>query len=205
MEPHRHRFRHFFKAAFVAILLCASSCALPHPARSGARFELPANATYEVIFSPSRQSEDAILRFIGEAKKSVHVAAYSFTSKEIAQALLEAKAHGMDVRVVVDKSQASGKYSAAMFLANHAVSVRVNGEYQLQHQKIVVVDGVSVETGSYNFTASARDRNSENVIIIRNAPELAARYEVNWEKMWEESVVMDGTILIEQKLVNNGS
>ena len=126
-----------------------------------------------------------------EAKKSVHVAAYSFTSKEIAQALLDAKARGVDVRVVVDKSQASGKCSAATFLANHAVSVRVDGEYQLQHQKIMVVDGVSVETGSYNFTASARDRNSENVLIIRNSPDLAGLYEANWEKMWNESVVIE--------------
>ena len=78
-----------------------------------------------------------------------------------------------------------------MFLANHAVPVRVDGKYQLQHQKIVIVDGANIETGSYNFTASARDRNSENVIIIRNAPALAARYEANWVKMWEESVVME--------------
>jgi len=191
MERHRHRFRSFFKAAFVAFLLGATSCALPHPARSGARFELPAHATCEVIFSPSMQAEQAIIRLIQDAKTSVHVAAYAFTSRPIAQALQDARARGLDVRVVVDKSQASGRYSAAAFLADHAVSVRVDGVYQLQHQKVVIVDGVSVETGSYNFTASARDRNSENVIIIRNVPELAARYEANWEKMWGESVVME--------------
>jgi phosphatidylserine/phosphatidylglycerophosphate/cardiolipin synthase-like enzyme len=191
MELHRHIFRYIIKATFVAFLLGAASCALPQPARSGARFELPAHATYEVIFSPSVQAEQAIIRFIQDAQKSVHVAAYAFTSRPIAQALLDARARGLDVRVVVDKSQASGRYSAATFLANHAMFVRVDGEYQLQHQKFVIVDGVSVETGSYNFTASARDRNSENVIIIRNVPELAARYEANWEKMWEESVVME--------------
>ena len=133
------------------------------------------------------QAEQAIIQFIQGAQTSVHVAAYAFISRPIAQTLLDARVRGVDVRVVVDKSQASGRYSAAAFLANHAVSVRGDGEYQLQHQKVVIVDGVSVETGSYNFTASARDRNSENVIIIRNAPELAARYEVNWEKMWGES------------------
>jgi phosphatidylserine/phosphatidylglycerophosphate/cardiolipin synthase-like enzyme len=190
METQRCYIGHLFMAIMIAVTLVVTSCAHPHPADISRRLEAPLSATYEVAFSPSRQSEDAILRFIGEAKKSVHVAAYSFTSKGIAQALLDAKARGLDVRVVVDKSQATGKYSAATFLAHHAVSVRVDGEYQLQHQKIMVVDGVSVETGSYNFTASARDRNSENVIIIRNAPELAARYEGNWAKMWRESVVL---------------
>ena len=191
MESQHCDIGHLFMAVMIAVTLVVTSCDHPYPADTGIKLGAPASATYEVAFSPSRKSEDAILRFIMEAKKYVHVAAYSFTSKEIAQALLDAKARGVDVRVVVDRSQESGKYSAATFLANHAVSVRVDGEYQLQHQKIMVVDSASVETGSYNFTASARDRNSENVIIIRNAPELAGLYEANWEKMWKESVVIE--------------
>ena len=191
METQRRSIGHLFVATMLATALVVTSCAHPHPSDSGGGLEATSSPTYEAVFSPSRQSEDAIVRFIGEATKSVHVAAYSFTSKEIAQALLDAKDRGLDVRVVVDRSQSSGKYSAATFLANHGMSVRVDGEYQLQHQKIMVVDGVSVETGSYNFTASARDRNSENVLIVRDAPDLAARYEANWEKMWEESVVME--------------
>jgi len=193
METQHCDISHIFMAVMIAVTLVVTSCTHPYPVDISGRLDAPSSATYEVAFSPSKQSEDVILRFITEAKKSVHVAAYSFTSKEIAQALLDAKARGVDVRVVVDKSQASGKYSAATFLAIHAVSVRVDGEYQLQHQKIVVVDGLSVETGSYNFTASARDKNSENVIIIRNVPDLAGRYEANWEKMWKESVLLESS------------
>jgi phosphatidylserine/phosphatidylglycerophosphate/cardiolipin synthase-like enzyme len=191
METQRYDIGNLFMAIIIAVTLIVTSCTHPYPADTGIKLGAPSSATYEVAFSPARQSEDAILRFIMEAKRSVHVAAYSFTSKEIAQALLDAKARGVDVRVVLDRSQETAKYSAAMFLANHAVPVRVDGKYQLQHQKIVIVDGANIETGSYNFTASARDRNSENVIIIRNAPALAARYEANWVKMWEESVVME--------------
>jgi phosphatidylserine/phosphatidylglycerophosphate/cardiolipin synthase-like enzyme len=191
MELQRCDIGNLFMAVMIAVTLVVTSCTHPYSVNICGRLNAPVSATYEVAFSPSKQSEDVILRFITEAKRSVHVAAYSFTSKEIAQALLDAKARGVDVRVVVDRSQETGKYSAATFLANHAVSVRVDGEYQLQHQKIMVVDSASVETGSYNFTASARDRNSENVIIIRNAPELAGLYEVNWEKMWKESVVIE--------------
>lgn len=192
METQRRHIWHLSLATMIAAALSITSCAYPHPTDTAGWLEAPTAVTYEVQFSPSPQSEDAIVRFIGEARKSVHVAAYSFTSKEIALALLDAKARGLDVRVVVDQSQAPGKYSAATFLANHAVSVREDGEYQLQHQKIVIVDGISVETGSYNFTASARERNSENVLIIRNVPGLAARYEANWDKMWEESVGLGG-------------
>ncbi len=111
----------------------------------------------------------------------------AFTSQTIAQALLETRARGLDVRVVVDKKLSAGRYSVAGFLMQNGVPVRVNSAYLLQHQKIIVVDGHDLETGSYNFTNNARDRNSENVLIIRNLTDLAGRYEANWEKMWEES------------------
>lgn len=141
----------------------------------------------EVKFSPSRAAEQAIVNFIGEARKSVHVAAYSFTSKEIAQALLGAKRRGIDVRVVVDKSQRGERYTAVNFLANQGVPVRINSRYAIQHSKYIIVDGASVQTGSFNFTASARDRNSENVLILRAMPAIASQYEANWAGLWNES------------------
>ena len=115
METQRCDIGNLFMAIIIAVTLVVTSCTHPYPANISGSLDAPSSATYEVAFSPSKQSEDAILRFIMEAKKSVHVAAYSFTSKEIAQALLDAKARGVDVRVVVDKSQASGKYSEDHF------------------------------------------------------------------------------------------
>ena len=176
----------------IAVLLAAISCAHLHKVDTGARLDAPPTATFEMVFSPSRQSEEAIIHFIGEARRSVHVAAYAFTSKEIAQALLDARMRGLDVRVVVGKGQKASRYSVATFLAEHTVSVRIDDKYQLQHQNVVIVDGVSLETGSYNFMDGVRDRNSENVLIIRNVPELAAQFEANWEKMWSESVILKG-------------
>jgi phosphatidylserine/phosphatidylglycerophosphate/cardiolipin synthase-like enzyme len=42
-----------------------------------------------------------------------------------------------------------------------------------------VIDAETVITGSYNFTFSAQNRNSENVLIIKSNA-LAARYSENW-------------------------
>lgn len=151
---------------------------------------LPAAASFEVAFSPSPAAEGAIIRFIGEARFSVHVAAYSFTSKEIAHALMAAARRGVDVRVVADKSNNSQRYTAVTYLANQGIPVRIDSKYAIQHQKVTIVDGVAVQTGSYNYTASARDRNSENILILRNVPDLAGQYESNWRKMWEESTPM---------------
>ncbi|MFI5294341.1 MAG: phospholipase D family protein [Thermodesulfovibrionales bacterium] len=178
----------FFLTICVALLASEATAfdmarLMNHPSKTA----VPETASFEVAFSPSPESEAAIVRFIGEARASVHVAAYSFTSKEIAGALVQAARKGLDVRVVVDKSQLGEKYTAAIYLANQNVPVRVDSMYAIQHQKVITVDSRSVELGSFNFTASARDRNSECVLVVREVPELAARFEQNWAKMWQES------------------
>lgn len=187
MQLAQRKYRLFFKSTIVAIILAITTCTLPQLAVCGTRLNAPSQTTFELFFSPSRQTEEAIISFIAEARISVHVAAYAFTSQPIAQALVDARARGVDVRVVLDKGQAASRHSAATFLAQHGVPVRINGAYLLQHQKVVIVDTIGVQTGSYNYTANARDRNSENLLIIRNLPGLAERYEVNWVKMWDEA------------------
>ena len=64
--------------------------------------------------------------------------------------------------------------------------VRVNARYALQHNKFIVVDGAVVQTGSFNYTASAAEHNAENVLVVGNAPDLAARYGREWRRLWDE-------------------
>jgi len=117
------------------------------------------------------------------------MAAYSFTSQPIAAALLAARKRGIDVRVVVDKSNAKARYTAATFLANQGVPVRVDYRYAIMHDKFIVADGATVETGSFNYTESAAKRNAENVIVLHD-PAMAQRYGKEWERLWGESEEM---------------
>ena len=55
------------------------------------------------------------------------------------------------------------------------------------HNKFIVVDGVTVETGSFNFTHAAEFANAENVIVLREFPEVAAKYSAEWNRLWNES------------------
>src|ERR1035437_4308089 len=72
----------------------------------------------EVAFSPNCGATDLVVRTIDSSKTGIRVAAYSFTSKPISTALLAAHKRGVDVRVVVDRSNATARYTAATFLAN---------------------------------------------------------------------------------------
>lgn len=65
----------------------------------------------QVAFSPDRGATGLVVHTIESARHTVRVAAYSFTSKPIALALVADARRGVDVRVVVDKSQATARYT----------------------------------------------------------------------------------------------
>jgi len=146
-------------------------------------------ADVEVAFSPDRGATALVVKTIESAKTSVRVAAYSFTSKPIAEALLNAERHGIDVKVVLDKSNATARYTAATFLANQGVMVRIDYRYAILHDKFIVVDGVTMETGSFNLTSAAEFKNAENVLVLHD-PAVAAKYAQEWNRLWAESVEM---------------
>jgi phosphatidylserine/phosphatidylglycerophosphate/cardiolipin synthase-like enzyme len=91
------------------------------------------------------------------------------------------------VQVVVDKSQKTEKYTSATFLANSGIPVRIDSQHAIAHNKIIVIDQMHVETGSFNYTAAAAKKNAENAIVIWNNPELAKIYLANWREHWNHS------------------
>ena len=147
-----------------------------------------AEPSIQLAFSPHAGATEAVVALIGEAHETIRLAAYNFTSKDIARALLDAKKRGVDVKVVLDRSNAKARYSSAKFLAHADIPVRIDYKYAIMHNKFIVVDGETVETGSFNYTNAAENKNAENVIILRNYPELAELYKEQWEKLWNESV-----------------
>ena len=164
----------------VSVLLCSCMVRGVEPGSTETKFE--------VGFSPKGSSLDIILKGIRQAEKSILVAAYSFTSKPIAAALLEAHRRGVKVQVIADKNSNTGRYSAVTFLANQGVPVRLNGNYRIFHHKFMVFDGLHVETGSFNYSAAAVDKNAENVLMIYDNKYLADIYTRQWNLLWEESM-----------------
>ena len=143
---------------------------------------VPRGERIRVLFSPDGGCTDAIVREIGRARRSVDVQAYSFTSAPIAKAVADAHARGVAVRVVLDKSQRGERYSSATFLKNHGVPVFIDDEHAIAHNKVILIDGATVITGSFNFSKAAEERNAENLLIIDGRPDLASAYGANFEE-----------------------
>ena len=132
-----------------------------------------------VYFSPDGIDPQAIIDQINGAKRSIFVQAYSFTNKDIVKALVEANKRGVDVFVILDKSNKTDRYSVADLLDHFAVSTYIDDKHAIAHNKIMILDKETVITGSYNFTNAAEHKNAENTLIIRSA-DLADAYFANW-------------------------
>ncbi|WP_298703915.1 phospholipase D family protein [uncultured Variovorax sp.] len=185
----------FAGAAWLALALCAAPVTAQSPDRT-VRREAPtahrptaAAADIFAAFTPG-EALPLVLDTIRGARDTLFVAAYSFTSKPVATALRDAQRRGVKVFVVIDAGEAIKGYSAAQFLANEQIPVRTNARYALQHNKFIVADGTTVQTGSFNYTSSASSRNAENVLVVRNAPALGAQYAREWRRLWDEGVVL---------------
>ena len=133
----------------------------------------------DVYFSPKGGATDAVVRALDAAKQTAFVQAYSFTSKEIAEALLHAHRRGVAIRVILDKSDVSEHYSEADFLANSGIPVLIDDKHPIAHNKIIIIDGETLITGSFNFTKQAEEHNAENLLVIHDRG-LAERYLENW-------------------------
>jgi phosphatidylserine/phosphatidylglycerophosphate/cardiolipin synthase-like enzyme len=133
----------------------------------------------EVHFSPKGGCTEAIVQELNAAKATIIVQAYSFTSDSIAKALVDAHKRGVDIQVVLDKGQRGEKYSSADFVLHAGIPVWIDAKHAIAHNKVMVIDGATVITGSFNFTKNAEESNAENLLVIRS-PELAAQYAANW-------------------------
>ncbi len=167
----------------VAFLLALPGQARPEPSA------LPAQGTVEPAFTPWDDAEAAVLRVLHEARKTIYVQAYLFTSRPLARALIEAKNRGVAVDVLSDREMLvkdeAGR-SQIPHLAESGIPVWLEVRYVAAHNKIILVDPEeatgAVITGSYNFTFSAQARNAENLLILRGNPGLARAYLDNWRR-----------------------
>lgn len=151
-------------------------------ALTGASHAAPLPVEAEVLFSPDGGITQRVVAEVGAAKKSLVVMAYSFTSAPIAEAVVTAHRRGVAVEVLLDRTQRGSRYSSADFLTRAGVAVWIDRKHPIMHNKVMVIDGATVITGSFNFTKAAEEKNAENLLVLRS-PELAVRYLAEFEKL----------------------
>jgi phosphatidylserine/phosphatidylglycerophosphate/cardiolipin synthase-like enzyme len=134
----------------------------------------------DVYFSPKGGCTEAVVAELKKARREILVLAYSFSSKPIAQALVEAKTRGVHVEIVLDRSQEVEKYSDMAFLIEQKLTPAIDAQHAIAHNKVMLVDGKTIITGSFNFTHQAEMENGENLLILRRHRDLMTLYRQNF-------------------------
>jgi phosphatidylserine/phosphatidylglycerophosphate/cardiolipin synthase-like enzyme len=129
--------------------------------------DLPAGPL-EIYFAPEDGVAQRIVDLIDGARQNIAFLAFGLTSEEIARALEAKAAEGVEVRGVIDAGQAGNLGSRYSELLAAGLDVRLDGNPDRMHHKVMVIDEQFVITGSYNFSRSAETQNDENIIVLRD-------------------------------------
>lgn len=152
------------------------------------------------LFSSQDDVRSLLVSLIDAEQKRIRFAIYTMTDRGITQALIRAAQRGIIVEGIVDRSYGQSRYSKVCTLANAQIPLwvfqpRDNG---LMHNKFCLfdqtIDGQPLLwTGSYNFTASASDRNEENVLILDNKAIISA-FATYFENLKKRSLQISGSL-----------
>ena len=140
------------------------------------------------FLGPSPSMEKAVTSFIASADKTLDVCVYDLDLPEFAQALLDAHARGVKVRVIIADDNAAKAYAVADHLKQMekaGMLTLAHNRSGLMHNKFMIADKLRVWTGSYNLTRNC-SRFNDNHAIVLESPELAENYEKEWEEIFEK-------------------
>ncbi len=128
----------------------------------------------ETCFSPDDSCTAKIVKAINTAKKEIKFMAFSFTSDELANALIEREGEGVEVQGVMEASQVQSNRGTDYYrFLETGMDVRLDGNPDQMHHKVIIIDQKIVISGSFNFSFSAETYNDENLLIIDD-PQIAS-------------------------------
>jgi phosphatidylserine/phosphatidylglycerophosphate/cardiolipin synthase-like enzyme len=138
-------------------------------------------------FSPDDGCTAQLVKVIRNAKQSIYFLAYSFTSDDLAGALIERFKQGVKIEGVMERSQqASNSGTEYERFRSAGLNVRLDANPNQMHDKVMVIDGQVVVTGSFNYTYSAEKYNDENLLVIYH-PQIAELYLAEFERIFNQA------------------
>lgn len=140
----------------------------------------------KTFFSPEGKIESAILKEINNAKKSIKFMQFSFTSKPIADAMINKCKQKLSCEGIYDTCQIN-KYSTYSMLKNNKITLYKDGNQALMHQKVIIIDDKIVITGSYNLSNNAEHNNNENTLLIKS-DDIAKIYNGEYDRLKNASL-----------------
>jgi phosphatidylserine/phosphatidylglycerophosphate/cardiolipin synthase-like enzyme len=135
----------------------------------------------ENYFAPEDDVMAKLVSYVQGATRSVHFMIYTYTHADLSAAMIASSKNGVEVLGVIEARDATQGSLPDLFCAG--LAVKTDGNPYTMHHKVIIIDGETVITGSFNFTKSADTVNDENVLVI-HSPAVAALFEQEFQRIY---------------------
>lgn len=138
----------------------------------------------EYFLTPFQDGNKIFCSFLEQAEKKIRIMIYGFTLQDAYDVLIAKKKAGLDVKLVLDHTQAMGHYEKpqikrlvkAGFVDGKDFVVGTSPKHhEINHLKASWIDDNQVLSGSWNYSVSATQE--YNDIQIVESPKLAQTFE----------------------------
>lgn len=143
----------------------------------------------ESYFAPEEKLAPIIAGYLAQAEEEILFMAFSFTEETIGSAMLDRALEGIRVRGVFETTGSETEFSYLGRMRDALLpnlQVRQDGNPRIMHHKVIIIDDEIVIFGSFNFSASANERNDENVVIVHDT-QFASYFEEEFNWVWAEA------------------
>lgn len=154
-----------------------------------------------VAFRPNTGVESLLVQAIDASNKTIRIALYEFSSRNILQALQRAKKRGVQVQVILDYGNAfptndpgadyrRRRSEQIWGLVRDHFDVRIlRGvtQFGINHNKFAVFDGRMAEFGSYNWSYTSEHNHYENANFSVEKPRVAG-LNAYFDYLWARAV-----------------
>jgi phosphatidylserine/phosphatidylglycerophosphate/cardiolipin synthase-like enzyme len=149
-----------------------------------------AAASVTPLFSPSPLVKQAILKQIEEATTSIDIAMYSFSDYSILDAVKDAAASGVQVRLILNKAHQSQQKAEDL----EDAGVDVKYVTPVMHHKFAIFDGplkslddantATLLSGSGNWSSSSSTKYDEDMLVLENEGEFVLAFQKEFNHLW---------------------
>jgi len=101
----------------------------------------------------------------------------------LAQALVDAKMRGLRVDILLDWGAEKDANGDLKFFVEQGLTPLINAQFLSAHDKVVIIDGQTVVTGSFDFTQQSEEDNAENLLVVRGQKGVIKAYRERFETM----------------------
>lgn len=126
---------------------------------------------------------------IRNAQKSIRIAMFTWTRRDLANEVIAAKRRGVQVEIAIDQSAAAGAGAEiTQMLLKGGIRVKLGNGSTLLHHKFMEIDHKILVTGSANWTMAAFSKNDDCFIVLEPLTEVQQKFmNDTWEIILQES------------------